>query len=122
MRTTFYVSALQIILATLIFSQSIVELNSTFSSAVSVLYMSKTNTLFAGGDIGFFKTTDLGQTWDTLLTQNTRSIYLYNDSLWYLCTYGGIFKTTDSGTFSSKNSNRKKEHLGKYLNRSLIME
>ena len=97
MRTIFYISTLFIILAKMIFSQSIVELNSPFSSAVRVLYMSKTNTLFAGGDIGFFKTTDLGQTWDTILTQNIRSIYLYNDSTWYLCTFGGIYKTTDFG-------------------------
>lgn len=97
MRATFYVLALQIILATMIFSQSYVDLNSPFSSTVRVLYFSNTNTLFAGGDIGFFKSTDLGETWDTVLTQKTRSIYIYNDSTWYLCTYGGIYKTTDSG-------------------------
>lgn len=97
MRITFYVSALQIILATMIFPQSYVDLNSPFSSTVRVLYMSNTNTLFAGGDVGFFKSTDLGQTWDTVLTQNTRLIYIQNDSTWYLCTFGGIYKTTDSG-------------------------
>jgi len=77
--------------------QSWVELNSPFNSVVRVLHVSNSNTLFAGGDTGFFSTTDEGGTWDTLLTHNTRSIYQHNDSTWYLCTYGGIFKTTDSG-------------------------
>ncbi len=97
MKRTFFIFIVPVLLTTGLFSQSVNELNSPFSSTVRVLYMSNANTLFAGGDIGFFKSTDLGQTWDTVLTQNTRSIYMHNDSTWYLCTYGGIFKTTDSG-------------------------
>ena len=73
------------------------ELNSPFSSEVKVLYMSTENVLFAGGEIGFFKTSDEGENWDTLLTQNSRSLYVYSDSIWYLCTYSGIYETTDYG-------------------------
>jgi len=80
-----------------IIPQSCVEINSPFNSVIRVLHVSNSNILFAGGDNGFFSTNDEGETWDTLLTQNTRSIYQHNDSTWYLCTYGGIFKTTDSG-------------------------
>ena len=80
-----------------IIPQSWVELNSPFNSVVRVLHVSNSNILFAGGDSGFFSTNDEGATWDTVLTQNIRSIYLHNDSTWYLCTYGGIYKTTDSG-------------------------
>jgi len=97
MRTTILSFALHLLLTMVSFSQSFIDLNTPFSSKVRVLYMSNTSTLFAGGDIGFFKTTDLGQNWDTLLTENTRSIYIHNDSTWYLCTYSGIYKTTDSG-------------------------
>jgi len=97
MKRTFFIFIVPVLLTTGLFSQSVNELNSPFSSTVRVLYMSNTNTLFAGGDFGFFKTTDLGQIWDTVLTENTRSIYIHNDHTWYLCTYGGIFRTTDSG-------------------------
>jgi photosystem II stability/assembly factor-like uncharacterized protein len=77
--------------------QSWVELNSPFNSVVRVLHVSNSNTLFAGGDTGFFSTTDEGVTWDTILTVKTMSIYTQNDSTWYVCTFGGINKTTNSG-------------------------
>ena len=59
-----------------IIPQSWVELNSPFNSGVRVLHVGNSNTLFAGGDNGFFST---------------------NDSTWYSCTFGGINKTTNSG-------------------------
>lgn len=77
--------------------QSWVELNSPFNSVVRVLHVSNSNTLFAGGDNGFFSTNDEGGTWDTILIAKTMSIYTQNDSTWFLCTYGGIFRTTNSG-------------------------
>jgi len=77
--------------------QSWVELNSPFNSGIRVLHISNSNRLFAGGDTGFFTTTDGGETWDTILTAKTMSIYTQNDSTWYLCTFEGINKTTNSG-------------------------
>ena len=69
------------------------EINTPFSSRVRVLHMKPPNTLFAGGEMDFFRTTDSGQSWDTLITEDTRSLYIFNDSTWYLSTFGGIYLT-----------------------------
>ena len=57
-----------------IIPQSWLELNSPFNSGVRVLHVGNSNTLFAGGDNGFFSTNDEGETWDTILTAKTMSI------------------------------------------------
>ena len=82
--------------------KSIIGTSPTFtnknSGAIFYIGIDLNNILYACGDVGLYKSTNGGQDW-TLIYSNNAPIYYFNigyDGI-YIATFNGIYKSTDEG-------------------------